>query len=186
MKTLKISTILLVTLFIISCTPARDKMAKQITEQEKGLFTNGSPIPDKTKISDVIDLYKQYVSNYPKDSLSPIYLYSGANLLMNNGQYEEAIKFIDQITKDYTNFKKLPEAYFLKAFIYDNYIKNIMKARDAYTEFLQKYPKHDLAGDAQISIGNLGKTPDQIVKEFDKKAQSKSDSTNSVATTKKK
>ncbi len=176
MKHLKFSVILLLVVFISSCKPNPDKLLKQISDKEKELFSGGSPIPDKTKVKDMIDLYQKFVDTYPKDTITPTFLYKAANLSMNTNQNDNAIVFLDRIIKDYPNYVKLPEAYFLKAFIYDNNIKNIGKAREAYSTFIQKYPKSDLAHDAAISLDNLGKSPDQIVKEFEAKQKMKDDS----------
>jgi outer membrane protein assembly factor BamD (BamD/ComL family) len=187
MKHLKITLILLLAVFVYGCKPNSDKLLKQITQKEKDLFTTGNPIPDKTKVKEMIDLYLKFADNYPKDSLAPNFLYKAANLSTNTKQNENAIALLDRIISVYPNFSKLPETYFLKAFIYENEIKNMPKAKAAYTEFLQKYPKNDLAHDAAISLENLnlGKTPDMIVKEFEAKQKRVSDSINEANNKKK-
>jgi outer membrane protein assembly factor BamD (BamD/ComL family) len=176
MKNIKLLGILILLVSIVSCKPNSGTLTKQIKEGEKALYTSGNPIPDKTKVKEMMDLYIKFVDNFPKDSLAPVYLFSAANLAMNTNQNDNAITLLDRIIKDYASYPKLPEAYFLKAFIYDNNIKNINKAREAYTDFLQKFPKNDLAGDAAISLNNLGKTPEQIINEFQVKEIKKSDS----------
>lgn len=176
MKKLQITGILLITLFIVSCKQNPDKMIKQITGLEKELYAAGSPIPDKDKVKEMLDLYTKFADTYPKDTLSPVFLFKASNLAMNTNQNDMAVLLLDRIINDYSDYSKLPETYFLKAFIYDNNIKNINKAREAYTLFLQKFPKSDLANDASISLDNLGKTPEQIIKEFQAEALRKSDS----------
>jgi len=176
MRTIKLISCILIGVFLAGCTQSREKMVKEITEKEKALFTADNPIPDKTKVTEMVALYMKFSDKHPKDSLAPEYIYRAANLQMSVGQNEEAIATLEIIMKDYEVYAKLPEVYFLKAFIYDNNLKNINKARTAYTDFLQKFPKHDLADDAMISIDNLGKTPEQIVKEFELKMKQKSDS----------
>ena len=168
--------ILLFAIIISSCNPNSSKMVKQIAEMEKELYASKTPIPDKEKVKEVIDLYIKFADTYPKDTLATEYLYKAATLSMNTNQNEKAIEILDRIIKDFSEFKKLPETYFLKAFIYDSNIKNINKAREAYTVFLQKFPKSDLADDAAISLDNLGKTPEQIIKEFQEEELRKSDS----------
>jgi outer membrane protein assembly factor BamD (BamD/ComL family) len=185
MKTLNFISCILIGVILLGCGQSRDKMVKEITEKEKALFTNNNPIPDKTKVNEMVTLYMKFAKQHPKDSLAPVYIYKAANLQMSSAQNEDAIASLDVIIKDYNAFEKLPEVYFLKAFIYDNNIKNINKAREAYTDFLQKFPKHDLADDAMISIDNLGKTPEQIVKEFELKMKQKSDSATAAAEKKK-
>ena len=181
MKTFKFTTIALFALLMVSCNPDKGKLVKEISDNEKELSTGATATPEKTKIKSIIALYEKFVTTFPKDSLAPIYIYSAANLSMNAGLYEDAINFLDRLATDYTGFKKLPEAYFLKAFIYDDKIKNLDKARKAYIDFIQKFPKHDLVNDARISMDNLGKTPEQIVKEFEIKVKQKSDSAEAAA-----
>jgi outer membrane protein assembly factor BamD (BamD/ComL family) len=186
MKNLQIIGIFLFALLFSSCKPSPDKMMKQIAQSEKELYAAGNAIPDKAKIKEMLDLYIKFADTYSKDSMTPVYLYKAANLSMNSNQNENAIILLDRIIKDYSNYSRLPETYFLKAFIYDNNIKNINKAREAYTVFLQKFPKSDLADDATISLDNLGKTPEQIINEFQVKEKKKSDSVLAVQAQKKK
>lgn len=176
MKNLQIIGILFIFLLVSSCKPNPDKMMKQIAASEKELYAAGSPIPDKAKVKEMLDLYTKFADTYAKDTLAPAYLYKAANLSMNTNQNDNAILLLDRIIKEYPDYSKLPETYFLKAFIYDNNIKNINKAREAYTEFLKKFPKSDLADDAVISLDNLGKTPELIIQEFEAKLKQKSDS----------
>ena len=83
---------------------------------------------------------------------------------------------VAHVIGDYGDFAKVPECYFLKGFVYENNIKDIKQARIAYTEFITKFPNHDLRDDAEISMKNLGKTPEQIVREFEENLKRKSDS----------
>ncbi|HOY30941.1 MAG TPA: tetratricopeptide repeat protein [Bacteroidales bacterium] len=176
MKKINFIILVLIVFLVTSCTQSKEKMVKEITAMEKALFSGNNTIPDKTKVNEMVALYKKFADQHPKDSLSPVYLYKAANLQMNNSQNEDAVALLDILIKNYNDFSKLPEVYFLKAFIFENNIKNIKKAREAYTDFLQKYPKHDLADDAMISIDNLGKTPEQMVMEFEAKMKQQADS----------
>ena len=176
MKHLKIVIVFVLALFIVSCKSNSDKLSKEINEKEKEFYLTGNPVPDKEKVNELLELYSKFADSYPKDSLTPVFLYKAATLSMNTDKSENAIIMLDRIINDYNDFPKLPETFFLKAFIYDNNIKNINKAREAYTVFLQKFPKNDLANDAAISLDNLGKTPEQIVNEFQAKEIRRSDS----------
>jgi hypothetical protein len=56
----------------------------------------------------------------------------------------------------------------MEAFAYENVIGNIAKASEYYNKFIAKYPEHDLADDAQAALKYLGKTPEEMVREFEK------------------
>lgn len=184
-KNILVIVLLISGLLLNSCGNSSKKLSQKIQKLETSLFKSNTAFPDKTKMNELLGLYSEFVKEYPKDTLAPEYLYKSANLCMNNSKNEEAVSNLDQLIKDYPGYSKLPEAYFLKAFIYDNNIKNIEKAKDAYVTFLQKFPKHDLANDAAISLGNLGKTPEQIIMEFDLKNKQKADSIAAAKTSKK-
>lgn len=175
MRTINFISCIVIGMLLFGCSQSKDKMVKQITDMEKPFFSN-TPVTDTTKINDMVGLYKKFADSYSKDSLAPVYLYRAASLQMNRDKNEDAIALLDMIIKDHHDFVKLPEAYFLKAFIYDDHIKNINKAHDAYTKFIQKFPESDLVDDAQISIKNLGKTPEQIINEIQLKQKQQADS----------
>ncbi|MCX7607042.1 MAG: hypothetical protein N2170_07255 [Bacteroidia bacterium] len=59
-----------------------------------------------------------------------------------------------------------PKALFYEAFLYENALADTAKARERYEAFLRYYPGHELAKDARLSLQNLGKTPDQLLKEL--------------------
>ena len=57
---------------------------------------------------------------------------------------------------------------FLKAFILEDNLKNIDAAEQAYQSFIDKYPNHHFADDAQFSLNNLGKTDAEIQQELER------------------
>ncbi len=56
----------------------------------------------------------------------------------------------------------------MQAFAYENIIGNTGKAFEYYNEFLSKFPEHELADDALTAIKFMGKSPDEIVREFER------------------
>ena len=62
---------------------------------------------------------------------------------------------------------------FLQAFVYENHVGDLSNAREKYIEFIQKYPEKDFADDAEICLQNLGKTPEELIREFEEKQRVK-------------
>jgi hypothetical protein len=56
----------------------------------------------------------------------------------------------------------------MEAFTYENTLGNIGKANELYNKFLYKYPDHELADDARAAIKFLGKSAEEMVREFEK------------------
>ena len=145
-----------------------EKDRKEIIQLEKELFGDNAKETDEEKALKLTGLYNDFAENYPKDSLSPDYLYKSAEIVSNIGDPNKAIVNYDIIIKKHPGYEKLPYCYFMKGFVYDNKLKDIEKAEKAYTQFIEQYPNHDLTDDAEMSIKFLGKSNEEIIKEFEK------------------
>lgn len=81
---------------------------------------------------------------------------------MNKEQWSEAEKNFQKILDDYPNGMYSSKALFMIGFVNANYLKNFEKARKYYSEFLEKYPNHELADDAKYELENLGKDINEL------------------------
>jgi hypothetical protein len=61
-----------------------------------------------------------------------------------------------------------------KAFFTRNEIHNLDSAKLKYEIFLRDFPKHPIAKDVAITLSNLGKSPEQMMKEFEERQQTDS------------
>ena len=95
---------------------------------------------------------------------------------MNLLDPKRSITLFDRIMSDYPDFEKIPHCLFLKGYIYENDLHDLEKAKSLYLVFLEKYPDHEFADDVQISIEHLGKTPEQLIMEFQARAEAAGDS----------
>jgi outer membrane protein assembly factor BamD (BamD/ComL family) len=172
--------LLLTCIMLVSCTSSKDKELAKIKDLEKIVLAKTMVPVNVDTAKQLVDAYIKYAKDFPKDSSSANYLFNAANISMNIGKGQLSVDLYDQIMKDYPEYSKVADCMFLKAFVYDNTLKEYKKARAGYEEFIKKYPKHEFADDAQAGIDNLGKTPEQLWKEFD--AKNKKDS---LATVKK-
>lgn len=116
-----------------------------------------------------ITAYTKFTSQFPDDTLAPLFLFKAANMAMSSGQYQRALGFYDNICAKYTNFKKIPDCIFVEGFIYDNNLKDTAKAHAKYQEVITKYPNNELAAQAKAAISVLGKSDEELMKEFEAK-----------------
>jgi TolA-binding protein len=156
-------------MLVISCGPSRDKTVSQIQTMEKSLFSPDAVSFNKQKADSLLSLYDTFIKENPKDSLAPGFLFKAANIAMNAGDGPRALNFFDQYLQNYPDKPKASLCLFFKAFIYENIMQNIDKARETYLLFIEKYPSDDFAKDAKMAIANLGKTPDMLIREFEMK-----------------
>jgi hypothetical protein len=157
-----------ITLFASCGSPRKNALARIIT-LEKQMSSNAGK-PDSIKVETLALAYSDFARQFPKDSLTPVYLLKAGGILMNAGDAIKAVQVLDLVSQKYAKSRQAPQALFLQAFIYENMIANIAKAGELYRQFLFLYPKHDMADDAKASLKNLGKTPEELVREFEAKA----------------
>ncbi|MDT8392437.1 MAG: tetratricopeptide repeat protein [Bacteroidales bacterium] len=157
---------------IAACTPAIKNDAKKIAMAEEALFANDKGIADREKAIELVDMYVAYADQYPDDSMAVEYLFKGAEFSLNLGEGHRSIELYDRVMMEYPDFRKVPECMFLKGYVYENYLGELEEAEMIYKLFMEKYPDNEFADDAEISIQNLGKSPEELIKQFEEQQAS--------------
>lgn len=162
-------------LFITGCSNADPvAMVTKIEAAKEELFGKGKQTFDKTKAAELVTSYQEFVDAFPDDEKTPEYMFKQAEILRTLQRFDEAIGVWEKIYTKYPKYAKAPQSYFLVAFTYENELKNLGKAKKFYETFLEKYPSHEFAKDAKFSLDNLGVSPEDIIKSFQKKKQPQS------------
>ncbi|MCX6243971.1 MAG: tetratricopeptide repeat protein [Bacteroidetes bacterium] len=174
MKKLTYLTLVLLVAILSGCGPSREKSASNIDGLEKRLFSPMSTGFDQAKADSLLAAYELFVKRFPDDSLSLKFSFKAANLAMNLNNSAKAIELFDKFMEKYPDNPKASVSMFFKAYIYENQLKNLDKAKELYLQFVEKYPNSDFANDARVAMENLGKSPEQMVREFE--AKQKADS----------
>jgi TolA-binding protein len=173
-KLIRFSALFISVIAFTACQHPQDDMRKQISAAEKTLFKDSlSMQPDVTKADSIIHMYTEYALKFQDDTLTPEYLFRAGDIANGIGKFKESIEYFGRVGR-YPNYAKLPSAVFLQGFISENSLKDTAQARRFYETFLKQYPTHKLAGDVRISLANMGKTPEQLIQEFEQKNQSDS------------
>jgi outer membrane protein assembly factor BamD (BamD/ComL family) len=181
MRYLKLFTISLFIAFISSsCNNSEQKatdnniinddIADSISYYERVLFANANP--QKINRKDALKLSDFYISWAKKnhnDSLAPEYYLKSADILMNMKKPVAAIKSLNMVIDHYQESSNAPYALFLKAFVYEDMLNDNVNAERYYKKFINQYPENEYVDDAKISLKNLGKTPEELIKEFENK-----------------
>ena len=132
--------------------------------------------PDAYTYNRAITAYTRFANSFPDDTMAPVCLFDAANISMSLTQYQRAINYYDTISTKYPTFKRAADCIFIRGFIYDDKLKDTAKARAMYQEVINKYPHDSIASQARAAIAILGKSYDEIIKQFEEKnkAQKKS------------
>lgn len=162
-----LSILTLAVLILAACTSPQEELKTEIKSMEDVLFADANKMIDKAKARELIDKYIQFADEYPESQDAPQMLFQAGDMAMNLNMPKEAVVLFDRIMENYPDFDKAPQCLFLKGYIYENNLGNLNVAKKIYEEFLEKYPDDEFADDAEVSIKNLGKTPEELIKEFE-------------------
>ncbi|MEO5906687.1 MAG: tetratricopeptide repeat protein [Saprospiraceae bacterium] len=102
---------------------------------------------------------------------APEYLHRAAETARTLRDIPKAITLYDWIIERYPTHPRGSTALFLKAFTFDNDLKDYENARKYYEEFLAQYPKSEFAESAQFLIDNLGKSDEELRQIIEKRKE---------------
>lgn len=120
-----------------------------------------------------VKAYTDFATQFPTDSLTPGFLFKAGEVSTASQQYPQAVMYYQQITSKYPNYKLYPESLYLQAYVLDNFMNQDDKAKPIYEQVIAKYPNLPYAKDAQAAINNLGKSDEELIREFEKKNKGK-------------
>ncbi|MBR9831159.1 tetratricopeptide repeat protein [Acidiluteibacter ferrifornacis] len=146
----------------------QEELKAKVNEFESKVFQNDSSM-DITNANLLIEGYVKYANEYPEDSESATFVFKAAEVSLGLNQGTTALALYTKVYEDYPEFEKRPYSLFLQAFINENNLGKLEEARVIYEKFIADYPDHPMADDAQYSLDNLGKSPDELIKEFEAK-----------------
>lgn len=135
----------------------------------------GSPaVTDNAKADIFIKIAETYAALLEHDNPDKgvdLLLMAGA-LAKTTGNANKAIQLYYSVGEKMPNHPKAPTALFMEAFIYENDLQDMDKAKATYELFLKRYPNDpDYADDAQNALKYLGKSPEEVVRQFEQNPQ---------------
>lgn len=144
--------------------PILDKDA-YIQKMAEAVFEN----PDKFGINRVnaqkyVDICEAHALAYPNDKNTPVYLYRAAEIAVAIRTFTKALTIYDWLIDFYPDYEKSPNALFAKGYLMEEELDKPERARQAFTQFMEAYPTHELADDAKFLLENIGKSGDEIIK----------------------
>jgi tetratricopeptide (TPR) repeat protein len=162
-------------LFLISCSDADNRTPEQlrldvlnsIAEKEKALAQPGKLTPDTARVDELVKLMISFVRNNPEDSKTPEILFKAGELSVSIGQFDGALNILQRVYSDYPEFEKAVEAYFLMAFVLENYIGDKARAEEFYKKIIEKHPRHDMALQAGAALNLMNLTDEELIRKFE-------------------
>jgi tetratricopeptide (TPR) repeat protein len=151
-----------------------DSTASATEDYVKFLFDQMLVNPDEMGINKAaamkfVDASEAFALAAPNDPKAADYLYKGAEVARSMRTMPKAMSIYDWILEDYPTYEKTPTVMFIKGFIMEQDFKKIEEAKALYTQFLERFPEHQMASSAKFLLDNLGKSEEDILKEIETK-----------------
>ena len=135
----------------------------KIEKLEKDCFDDSSNSYNHNIALKTLVEYQVFINKFPNDSLSEEYLYISAQLSKSINLYGESVRKYELFIQKYPESKNAEKAKFMIGMIYENDIKDTIKAKEAYTSFIETYPNNKLVPDAEFLITNLSLTDEELI-----------------------
>ncbi len=168
----KLFVALSLVLSFTSCNPKKEWQKKAIEKEEQKLIEQSKTGKvDTLAVNALLKDYEAFADNYPTDTTGANYLFKAADFYRYMRRPLRSIELYSKIYYKYPTAAKRPYALFLQGFIYENEVGNLHAAKNLYEKFLEVYPTHPIAKDVRTTLANLGKTPEQLIQEFQENAR---------------
>ncbi len=142
---------------------SKEQLIESIQQKEKTVFNDQTNTYDHAVALQLIKDYEKYIELYPKDSISPEYLFMSGKLCKSISMYGEAVRKLQALSVQYPTFKSNPSALFMSAMILESNMQDTIKAKETYELFIKRYPQHELTDDAVFLLNNLGKSDEELM-----------------------
>lgn len=126
---------------------------------------------DTAYLNKTVREVKAYAHKHPKDSLAAKLMFQAAQQLEAHKLTQDAVEVLESIQKDFSETAYAAKALLTEGFIYNNVLNEYDKAKEKYNQYLEKYRDLDsnLTRDVELELKNLGKSADELIKEFEAK-----------------
>lgn len=159
----------------IACTNVKDKQReiKLLTDKLWSSAVVDDGQSKKDKATKLLALMDDYIKSNPNDTIIPTYLYESARCqIYQLGDFAGGFKNLDNVTEKYPKNYLAPIALNLKAFTYDETLKEKIKAAQTYNQLIERYPQSKYAKDAAVLLQFMGKSDEEIIKILEEKNKS--------------
>ena len=153
MKLIRILTLMAV-LVISSCG---------LFKSAEDLFSNAEQKRNMGEAKAALELLQTIVDKHPEHEIAPDAQYLIAEIYYRDMRdFTTAIKQYGDLRIQFPDSKQVPFSLFMQGFIYANMLADFEKAKEYYTEFLEKYPNNELYQSVGFELKYLGRDIKEI------------------------
>lgn len=145
---------------------------KQVVSTFDEKIKSGQTITIEDK-RNTVQAYK-YLAELSSDNKEKVDYYLKAGNLSGASHFNNEVKTCFEAALSLENdAMRLAEIHFTYAFINDTYLKQLDVAKMEYEKVISDFPSSPWAKEAQNALSYLGKSDEEILKEFEKNATAK-------------
>lgn len=122
--------------------------------------------PDKALMQEATTKFQDFAGYFPEDPKAPEYLLKASDYALTLGQPEKSVKILSRIITDYPQYNRMEDVMFNKASHLDFELRDTTNAKEAYQQFIDKFPNSDLVDDAQSRIDNISLSLEELANKF--------------------
>ena len=121
---------------------------------------------DEHDSSHLMKAYADFANSCPDDSIVAEYLVRRADLLRGAGKFHDAISLFQNIHDGYPTYENRALCAFLIAYLYETELGDHEMAEKFYKGVIDLHPESNEAKLAALSLKHLGKSPEDLVRQF--------------------
>ncbi|MBK7128522.1 MAG: tetratricopeptide repeat protein [Crocinitomicaceae bacterium] len=148
-----------------------DEFSKELVDLENKILSQTPP--DENLLIEATTKFQDFAGYFPEDPKAPEYLLKASDYAYTLQQYEKSVKILDRIITEYPQYNRMEDVMFNKASHLDFELRDTTRAKEAYQQFMDKFPQSDLVDDAQSRIENIEYSAEELIEKFMKERDSK-------------
>ena len=156
-----------------SCHNQNQKTTQNDVQKAESALFNEDQTVNEAAANEAVATFSKYAEENADASDAPEVLFKAVDIAVNmRHDAQQSIAMVERLVNDYPTFDKNPVALFmLAAFVYDEQLNDLDKARETYQRIIDNYPDSPFAADAAIAITQLGMTPEELIRMFEAQEQ---------------
>ena len=127
------------------------------------LFSEAEQKRNMGKAKAALELLQKVVDKHSDHEIAPNAQYLIAEIYYRDlRDFTMAINQYENLMVQFPESKQVPISLFMQGFIYANMLADFENAKDHYSQFLQKYPNHELFQSVGFELKYLGRDIKEI------------------------
>ena len=117
---------------------------------------------------ELVKMSEAFGQDFPTNKRSADVIFKAADVARGIGEYGKAVQLWGKVWRNYPDYGRAPDAVFMQAFTFENNLNDLENAKKYYRKVIENYPEHPLREQSVTALKNLGKSPEELIKEFQK------------------